>query len=101
MMQVLSLGVQNRDDTDLGAEVAWIGGDRAQRLGGRPEQDGIDRRLVLEGDLGHRGRHREHDVSLADQAAFVRHLGGLRRLEWVVSEALCRATSTDTSQGST
>jgi hypothetical protein len=67
MMQVLSPGVQNRDDTDLGTQVAWVGGDRAQRLGGRPEQDGIDRRLVVEGDLGHRGRHREHDVEVRNR----------------------------------
>ena len=32
MMQVVSPGVQNRDDTDLGTQVAWVGGDRAQRL---------------------------------------------------------------------
>jgi hypothetical protein len=37
MMQVLSPGVQNRDDTDLGTRVAWVGGDvgaRFQQVGG-------------------------------------------------------------------
>ena len=36
----------------------------AQRLGRRPEQDGVDRLLVLEGDLGDRRRQREHDMEI-------------------------------------
>ena len=31
-------GVQHRDEADLGAQVFRVGGDRAQRLGGGPEQ---------------------------------------------------------------
>jgi hypothetical protein len=53
MMQVLAPGVEHSDEADLGAQMLRIGGDGAQGLGHRPEQDGVDRLLVLEGDLGH------------------------------------------------
>ena len=36
----------------IGAEMAPVGGDRAQCLGCRLEQDRVDRGLVLEGDFG-------------------------------------------------
>ncbi len=58
MLQRLAPGVEHADKPDLGAEVLWVGGDPAQRLGRRSEQDGVDRLLVLEGDLGRRRRHR-------------------------------------------
>ena len=48
----LSPGVKHGDDTDLGAEMLGVGGDGAQRLGRGLEQDGVDRRLVVEGDVG-------------------------------------------------
>ena len=58
MLQGLAPGVEHGDDADLGAEVLGIGGDGAQRLGGGPEQDGVDDGLVLEGDRGDRRRQR-------------------------------------------
>jgi hypothetical protein len=64
MVQVLAPGVEHGDEPDLGPEVLRVGGDHAQRLGRRPEQDGVDRLLVLERDLGHRRRQREHDVEV-------------------------------------
>ena len=54
MVQVLAPGVQHGDQADLGAEMLGIGGDDAQRLGRRLEQDAVDDRLVLEGDGGDR-----------------------------------------------
>ena len=51
-----SPGVQHRDDADPGAEMLGIGGDREHRLGRRLEQNAVDRRLVLLGDVGDRGR---------------------------------------------
>ena len=57
-------GVEYGDEADLGAEVLRVGGDPAQRLGRGPEQDGVDRLLVLEGDLGHRSRQREHRMEV-------------------------------------
>ena len=64
MLQVLAPRVKHGDEADLGAEMGWVGGDRAQCLGRRPEQNGVDRRLVLEGDLGHRRRQGEHDMEV-------------------------------------
>jgi hypothetical protein len=53
VMQVLAPGVKHGDQADLGAEMLRVGGDGAQRLGRRAQQDGIDGLLVLEGDLCH------------------------------------------------
>ena len=55
-LQVLAPGVEHSDKADLGAEMARIGGDRAQCFGRGPEQDGVDRCLVLERDFGGRRR---------------------------------------------
>ena len=63
-MQVLSPGVEHGHQPDLGAEVLGIGGDDAQRLGRRLEQDGVDHGFVLEGDLGDRRRHGEDDMEV-------------------------------------
>ena len=63
-MQVLSPGVQDGDQPDLGAEMPGIGSDDAQRLGGGGEQDAIDDGLIVESDLGDRRRHREDDVEV-------------------------------------
>jgi hypothetical protein len=51
--------VEDRGEADAGAEPARIGGDGDERLGRGTEQDGVDDGLVVEGDLGDRGRHRE------------------------------------------
>ena len=63
-MQVLAPGVQHRNKTDLSAEMLRVGRDGAQRLGRGPEQDCIDRRLVLERALGCRRRQGEHDMEV-------------------------------------
>ena len=59
-------GVEHGRDADAGAEVARVGGDRQHGLRRRPEQQVVDRGLVGEGDVGDLGRHREHDVEVAD-----------------------------------
>lgn len=51
VVQGLSPGMQHGYRADLGAEMARIGGDVAQRLGRRAEQNGVDHALVLERDL--------------------------------------------------
>ena len=66
-MQVLAPGVEHGEETDLGAEMPRVCGDGTERLGGAPEQDGVDRLLVLEGDLGERRRQREHDVEIRNR----------------------------------
>jgi hypothetical protein len=45
--------------------IMWtIGRDRQHRLGGRPEQQIVDHRLVLIGDIADRCRQGEHDVEV-------------------------------------
>ena len=63
-MQVLSPGVQDGHQPDLGAEMPGIGSDDAQRLGGGREQDAIDDGLIVESDLCDLRRHREDDVEV-------------------------------------
>ena len=52
VQQVLPPGVQHAQEADLRAEMLWVGGDLAQRLRRRPEQDVVDHGLVLERDGG-------------------------------------------------
>jgi hypothetical protein len=54
--------MENGYDADAGAQMSGIGGDRDQRLGRGLEQEIIDRRLVLIGDVRDSGWQREHDV---------------------------------------
>ena len=67
MLQGLTPGVEHSDKTDLGAEVLPVASDPAQRLRRRPEQDRVDRLLVLEGDLGRRRWDCEDDVEIRDR----------------------------------
>ena len=60
-------GVEHGGDADAGAEMLRIGGDRQHRLRCRPEQQVVDQRLVLEGDVGDLGRQREDDMEVADR----------------------------------
>ena len=46
--------VEDGEEPDGGAQMAGVGCDRPQGLGGRSEQDGVDDRFVLQGDLGDR-----------------------------------------------
>src|SRR5437868_3977207 len=66
MMQVLSPGMKDRNDADLGAEMFGVGGDRAQCRGHCLEQDGVNCGLVLERDLGDRCRQCEDDMEIWD-----------------------------------
>ena len=64
MDERLAPGVEDGEEADLGAEVAGVGGDGAQRLGHGPEEETVDDGLVLDGDLGDRRRHGEDDVEV-------------------------------------
>ncbi len=64
VVQVLAPGMEHRDEAGLDAEMLRVGRDRPQRLSRRSEQDGVDRCLVVEGDLGHRRRQGEYDVEV-------------------------------------
>jgi hypothetical protein len=70
VLQVLAPGMKHSDEANLSTEVAWIGGDRAQCFGCGPEQDGVDRGLVLERDFGGRCRHSEDDVEIRRRQQF-------------------------------
>src|SRR3954470_21973295 len=62
--------MKHGNETDLGTEMARIGGDRAQCFGRGPEQDGVDRCLVLERDFGRRRRQGEDDVEIRHRQQF-------------------------------
>src|SRR4051812_6199598 len=70
VLERLSPGVQHTEEADLRAEGLWIGGDLAQRLRGRLEQDVVDHGLVLEGDDLDLRRHREHHVEVGHVEQF-------------------------------
>ena len=55
-------GVEHGGDADAGAEMLWVGGDGDQGLGRDLEQQIVDHRLVLVGDVGDGCRQREHQV---------------------------------------
>jgi len=84
VLQVLAPGVEHADEADLGAEMLRIGGDRAERLGRRPEQNGVDRSLVLERDLGCGRRQGENDVEIQPGPAKAGGTG---------SSSACRSTN--------
>jgi len=60
-------GVEHGGDADPGAEMLRVGCDRQHRLGRRAEQQVVDRRLVLEGDIGDLGRQGEDDMEVSNR----------------------------------
>ena len=64
MRECLTPSVKNGQEPDLAAEVPGIGSDGLERCRDGIKKDGIDHRLVVEGNLGDFGRHREHDVEI-------------------------------------
>ena len=62
-------GMEHGGEADPGPEMLGVGGDGDQRLGRGLEEDGVDRRLVLVGDVGDRRRQREHDVVVGHRQA--------------------------------
>jgi hypothetical protein len=62
--QILSLGVQDAEEADLRTEMLGVGGDGAQRLRRRPEQNIVDHGLVPKRDDLDLRWHGEHDVEV-------------------------------------
>ena len=56
--------MQDREDTDAGAEVFGVGRDGEHGLGRSLEQDAVDCGPVLVGYIGDLSRQREHDVEV-------------------------------------
>ena len=77
-------GVQDGSDRDAGAKMPGIGGDGDQRLSRCLEEDVIDRRLVLIGDVGDWRGQREHHMIIRHRQqlglAFGQPLPGCRGL---------------------
>src|SRR5512137_221703 len=64
MGERLAPGVENREQANPGAETLRICGERHGRLGGGAHQRGIEKPLVLEGDLGRRRRQGEDEMEI-------------------------------------
>jgi hypothetical protein len=60
-------GVEDGEDADAGAKVLGIGRDGDQGLSRSLEQDVVDHRLVVVGDVSDLGWQREHDVEVRDR----------------------------------
>jgi len=60
-------GVQDGGEADARAQMLRVGGDRGQRLGGGPEQQVVDGRLVRERDGADRCRQGEDDVVIGNR----------------------------------
>src|SRR3954470_22638518 len=84
VQQVLSPGMEHREEADLSAQMPGVGRDRAQGLGRRAEQDAVDDLLVLVSDGGDFLRYREDDVEVLGVedlgAAILQPLGAGQRL---------------------
>ena len=59
--------MQHGGNANPRAEVLGVGRDGQHRVRGSAEQQVVDHRLVLPGNVGDLGRHREHDVEVADR----------------------------------
>jgi len=66
--------VEDGGDTDARTEMTGIRGDGEHGLGRHPEQQVVNLRLVVKGDVGDLGGHREDHVEVADwqQVGFAR-----------------------------
>ena len=67
MHERLAPGMEDREEAELGAEVARVGSDRAERVCDGPEEQTLDDGLVLCGDLGDSRGHGEDDVEVLDR----------------------------------
>ena len=65
-MQVLTPGVEHRQEADGGAEVSGVGGNGEQSFRSGLKQDGIDLSLVLKRQAADLLRKGEHDVEIGD-----------------------------------
>jgi hypothetical protein len=70
MQQVLPLGVQDREESDLGAKMLGIARDGEQRFGGGAEEHAVDFARVVVRDAGNLFRQREDNVKVLDRKKF-------------------------------
>ena len=67
VQQVLTPGMQHREETDLGTEMPWIGGDLQQCLGNGAEQQSVEQPLILEGQRRELFGHSEDHVAVRNR----------------------------------
>lgn len=60
-------GVEHGGGADAGAQVLWVSGDGQHGPGRRLEQQVVDQRLVVEGNVGDLGGQREDHMEVADR----------------------------------
>ena len=70
MCQRLPPGMQDGEEADLRTKATWIGGQRRHGFGRRREKNGVDPRLVLEGDRGDGRGHGEYDMEVWNRQQF-------------------------------
>lgn len=70
LQEVLSPGVQNAEESDLGSEMLRIAGDGEQGFGGRAEENTVHNLLVVKGDSGYLFRQREDHMKVLDRQQF-------------------------------
>ena len=90
MAEILTPGVKHREKPDLRAEMSPIGSDGSQRLGGRVEQDLVDRAGILEGNRGDFVGNGEDDMEILGiekfgAAIFKPFRAGQRLAFWAVT----------------
>src|ERR1041385_6807674 len=90
--QILAPRVENGEETDFGAEMLGIGGDKPQRLCSDMEENDVHDSLILEGDGGNLCRHCKNHVKRRDaeklRLTILNPLGACQRLTlWTVAIA--------------
>jgi len=64
MEQILTPGMENREETDFGAQMLGIGSNGLEGLGSGPKENAIDGPLVLQGNSGNLFRYSKDDVKI-------------------------------------
>lgn len=75
VLQGLAPGMEHGGHTELSAEMLEVCRDGGERLRRAAEQDGIDHRLVVEGDLSGGSRHGENHMEIRHGKEFGLSLG--------------------------
>src|SRR5450631_3635969 len=70
MQQVLSPGVEDREKADACTQMAWVGGNRFQRLSAGLEQNLVDGLRILQGQRIELFGNGEHDMEVLDGQQF-------------------------------
>src|SRR6266436_7999313 len=67
IVQVLTPGMQDGEETEFGSQMAGIAGNAEQGLGGNTKEQVVERRLVVEHQLGDGFWNSEDNVEILDR----------------------------------